>query len=540
MIETVNLLCLFLLAALVIRALLGKKRAADPPLPHWARLLLWALILLLSALRLFGFGSIPGGMNQDGAMAAVDALALAEHGTDRFGTWLPAHFTAWGYGQMSVLLSYCMVPFIKLFGLSVLTARLPVLLWSLGGMAAAYAFLRLWRGERAALLGLLFLAVDPWHFMQSRWALDCNLFPHLFLIGLALLAESRRHRRALYLSMLPFALCMYSYGVSFVMVPLFLLLAVIALRLPLRRVLLCVLLYLGLSWPIYGTMLINALGWETLSLPFVTLPFFPGSVRSGDILFFSGDVGAQLAENLKALWRVGFLQKPDLIWNAIDGFGTVYLCSAPLLLYGLGLTLRDALREGAEEARLLLLYWLCSLVLGLCINKVNVNRLNILFYANILLIVRGMDGLLAFRRETAAALLACYGLSAALFFGQYFTTWAERMESVFFADFLDAVTYAGELDSERYVITPDSQYTGSAQVSEILTMFAHRIDALYFQGKSAEEPPYALRYQYRDPDFARLEGEPGSVCCVVRAGTPAPETWTRVDFGSYWVYVKEG
>ena len=540
MIDTVNLLCLLLLAALVIGALLGKKRGPDAPLPHRARLLLWALSLLLSCLRLYGFGAIPGGMNQDGAMAAVDALALADHGTDRFGTWLPAHFTAWGYGQMSVLLSYCMVPFIKLFGLSVLTARLPLLLWSLGGMAAAYAFLRFWRGERAALLGLLFLALDPWHFMQSRWALDCNLFPHLFLIGLALLAYSRQHGWALWLSMLPFALCMYSYGVSFVMVPLFLLLAVIALRVPLRRVLLCVLLYLGLSWPIYGTMLINALGWESLSLPFVTLPYFPGSVRSGDILFFSENIGAQLAENLKALWRVGFLQKPDLIWNAIDGFGTVYLCSAPLLLYGLGLTLRDAVREKSSEARLLLLYWLCSLVLGLCINNVNVNRLNILFYAHILLIVRGMDGLLAFRRETAAALLGCYGLCAALFFGQYFTSWADRMESVFFADFLDAVTYAGEQDSERYYITPDSQFTGSANVSEILTMFAHRIDALYYQGKSAEEPPYALRYQYRNPDFALLEGQPGSISCVVRAGTPAPEDWALHEFGSYWVYVKGG
>ncbi len=540
MIDTVNLLCLFLLAALVIGALLGKTRSSIAPLSRRARLLLWALILLLSCLRLYGFGSIPGGMNQDGAMAAVDALALADHGTDRFGTWLPAHFTAWGYGQMSVLLSYCMVPFIKLFGLSVWTARLPLLLWSLGGMAAAYAFLRLWRGERAALVGLLFLAVDPWHFMQSRWALDCNLFPHLFLIGLALLADSRRHGWALYLSMLPFALCMYSYGVSFVMVPLFLLLAVITLRVPLRRVLLCVLLYLGLSWPIYGTMLINALGWETLSLPFVTLPFFPGSVRSGDILFFSPHIGAQLWQNLTALARVGFLQKPDLIWNAIDGFGTVYLCSAPLLLYSLGLTLRDAIRDKSAEGRLLLLYWLCSLVLGLCINNVNVNRLNILFYAHILLIARGMEGLLAFRRETAAALLGCYGLCAALFFGQYFTSWAERMESVFFADFLDAVTYAGEQDSERYFITPDSQYTGSANVSEILTMFAHRIDALYFQGKSGEAPPYSLRYQYRNPDFAQLEGQPGSVSCVVRAGTPAPEGWALHEFGSYWVYIKEG
>ena len=81
------------------------------------------------------------------------------------------------------------------------------------------------------------------------------------------------------------------------------------------------------------------------------------------------------------------------------------------------MTLRDAVREKSSEARLLLLYWLCSLVLGLCINNVNVNRLNILFYAHILLIVRGMDGLLAFRRETAAALLGCYGLCAALFFG---------------------------------------------------------------------------------------------------------------------------
>ena len=539
MIDRINLLCLVLLGALVLWTILGKQQAHDALLPRWEKLALWVLILLLSATRLIAFGSIPGGMNQDGAMAAVDALALADHGTDRFGTWLPAHFTAWGYGQMSVLLSYCMVPFIKLFGLSATTARLPVLLWSLGGMAACYTFLRLWRSERAALIGLLFLAVDPWHFMQSRWALDCNLFPHLFLIGLALLAYSRRHSWTLYLSMLPFALCMYSYGVSFVMVPLFLVLAVIALRLPLKRVLLCVLIYLGLSWPIYGTMLLNAVGWDTLALPFVTLPFFPGSVRSGDILFFSPTFGAQLLQNLKALGRVGFLQKPDLIWNAVDGFGTVYLCSAPLLVFGLGLTLRDAIRDKHTEARLLLLYWLCSLFLGLCINNVNVNRLNILFYANILLIVRGMEALLRFRRGTALALLGCYGLCAALFFSQYFTTWAERMDQVFFADFLDAVSFAGELDSDQYYITPDTQYTGSANVSEILTLFAHRIDALYFQGKTEDANPYAARYHYQNPDFEALSAQEGSVSCVVRTGTQAPAGWARVYFGSYCVYVKE-
>ena len=540
MLNALNLLSLLLLTVLVLWAVPVKASAERPPLSRRARLVLWTLIAALTALRLLRFGTVPGGMNQDGAMAAVDALALAEHGTDRFGTWLPAHFTAWGYGQMSVLLSWSMVPFFRLFGMSVVTARLPMLLWSLAGMAAAGVFLYASRGERAMLLGLLFLAVDPWHFMQSRWALDCNVFPHVFLIGFALLRLSVRRPALLYVSMLPFALCMYSYGVSFLMVPLFLVLAVAALRVPWKRALSCALLYLLFSWPIYGTMLINALGLKGVSLPFVTLPFFPDSVRSGDILFFSRDLPAQLLRNLRALVNVGFLQKPDLIWNAIDGFGTVYLCSLPLLLFGLALTVRDALRKKDAGARLLLLYWLCSLFLGLCVNNVNVNRLNILFYANCLLIARGAEALLLRRRRAAAGLLACYGLLAVLFFTAYFTIWAERMESVFFSDFLRAVSCAGTYDADRIYITSDSQYTGSANVSEILTLFALGIDAEYFQGKSDETPSYSERFHYGNPDLDSLAAQEGSAVCVVRSGGDAPPGWERRDFGRYCVLAKVG
>ena len=533
MLNGLNIGGLVLLTALVLAALFLRP-AAERPLTGRERALFWVLIALFTALRLYRFGAVPAGMNQDGAMAAVDALALSQYGTDRFGTWLPAHFTAWGYGQMSVLLSYCMVPFLRLFGLSPLTARLPVLLWSLAGMAAAYAFLRESRGERAALAGLLFLALDPWHFMQSRWALDCNLFPHAFLIGFTLLYRGREKPRALYLSMVFFALCMYAYGVSFLMVPLFLVLAVCLLRIPFRRVAVCVLLYLGLSWPIYGTMLINAMGWETLRLPFVTLPYFPASVRSGDILFFAAHPEAQLMQNLRALWNVGFRQGPDLIWNAIDGFGTVYRCSAPLLVYGLFLTLRGAIRDKEDGARLLLCYWGCSLLLGLLVSNVNVNRLNILFYAHILLIARGIEGLLAFRRESAAALLVCYGLLAGLFFTQYFGPWAARMEGVFFRDFLEAASYAGTCGGEQVYITPDTQYTGSANVSEILTLFAQRTDARYFQSEA-----YRARYHYQNPDLDALTQWDGSAVCVVKRGAPVPEGWDERDFGSYCVLEKK-
>ncbi len=65
-------------------------------------------------------------------MAAVDAKALADYGTDRYGMRYPVHFTAWRTSQMSVLLSYCMIPFLLapgilhgIHGLPMLVIRLP-------------------------------------------------------------------------------------------------------------------------------------------------------------------------------------------------------------------------------------------------------------------------------------------------------------------------------------------------------------------------------------------------------------------------------
>ena len=184
----------------------GNDAAAEKR--HW--LILSLILYGMIAIRSIGFGSIPGGFNQDGAMGAVDALALATYGTDRFGNWLPAHFEAWGYGQMSVLLSYLMIPFIKLWGLNSVTARLPMLLASIAGAGALYGLVRDIFSRRAGLLALLCVSIAPWHFMQSRWALDCNMFPHMFILGLYFLNKGLSKGRYLYLSMVFFDLCMYS------------------------------------------------------------------------------------------------------------------------------------------------------------------------------------------------------------------------------------------------------------------------------------------------------------------------------------------
>ena len=153
--------------------------------PEWIGVCILLGIAFL--LRIWKFGIIPGGINQDGAMAAVDAKALADYGTDRFGMFMPVHFTAWGYGQMSVFLSYCMIPFIKLFGVSAVTARLPILMASMAGLLGLWGIGRKLLGTSGGLILLAFATVNPWHFLQSRWALDCNMFPHVFLLGLCFL-----------------------------------------------------------------------------------------------------------------------------------------------------------------------------------------------------------------------------------------------------------------------------------------------------------------------------------------------------------------
>ena len=243
---------------------------------------------------------------------------------------------------------------------------------------------------------------------------------------------------------------------------------------------------------------------------------------------------------------MAFLQKRDLLWNSIEGFGTVYLCSLPLLFLGLGLTLSRCFRAAKARRRLgyrlLLIFWLCSLFTGLCVNNVNVNRINIIFYPHILFIVLGLESLFRFDWKAVTAAAACYALLGALFFQTYFGSWSGQISRAFYEDFLNAVVCAAEEDAQVYYITPDVQFTGSRQTSEILTLYALSIDAEYFQGKTDAAIPYRERFRYQNPAPEALEEQSGSAVWVLKKSAlpdPLPEGWALEDFGDY-VVLKRG
>lgn len=456
--------------------------------------LLGAGALIAILIRVWKFGEVPGGFNQDGVMASVDAKALAEYGTDRYGMRLPVHLTAWGYGQMSALLSYLMVPFIRLFGFSPLVLRLPQLLASIAGLVCLYFLIKDVFGKDMALIVFLFAAINPWHILQSRWTLDCNLYPHFFVFGIYFFNKGLKKKYFLSVSMFFFGLCMYCYGISIYTMPLFLLMACVYLiatkRIHILDALLPAVVYLVTGGPFILVMMINFFKWDTIETPLFTLPYFPDSVRSNDILFFSENVGSQLIENFKSLMNVTLLQVKDLPWNDIEGFGTMYLFSMPFVILGI-IFLFVKFRKN-PGAMFIFFFLLTGVLCGLLTNGVNVNRINIIYYPIIIMAGIGIyEGITLFK-ISKPCVAAVYLVAFALLANIYFTTYATEIRWYFHGDFGDALDAVQEDGIDKYYIT---NYYNSADLTQILILFHHCIDSRYFQGVTEEGGlPFTQKY----------------------------------------------
>lgn len=462
--------------------------------------ILLGAIALLMIIRLIAFGEIPGGYNCDTVMAAVEAKSLAECGIDLAGVRYPVLFEAYGYGQMNVLMSYIMIPFIRWGGTNLVTVTLPVLVFSLIGAWALYELSRDVFGNKVANIVLLLVAINPWHFMQSRWALEANMLPHLFIGGVFLINRfcKRKRKGYLYASMVFFALCMYAYGPAFISVPIFLLVVCVILKckkmVNWRQVFASIAVYAGLAWPIYVCMIINTLKLDTIVTPFFTIPFLPNNTRSSDMVFFVENPIQQLFENVKTLIYVAFYKHDNLLWNSIPGFGTIYVCTLPFVFLGIGLVIREIIREKEISKKigyvLLMAFYFSSLCTGVIVSRVNINRINIIFYEHIIFAGVGIFFCLSQIKKVHMCIVAIYGVLFALFLNCYFTDWNVDFNKRFDKDMMDGIKYASKINADEYHIDADDTFV----------IFGFDLDMPYYWGETnnfnGKEIPYTERFIY--------------------------------------------
>ena len=487
----------------------GNKRIKTLLESRKTEIFLVAVILLTAIfVRAYHFGAPPIGVHQDEAMAAVDAKALAEYGTDRYGMRYPVHFTAWVSSQMSVLLSYCMIPFIKILGFSTVSIRLPMLIASCVGLLALYFFGRQLAGKWAGLIVLILGTISPWHYMQSRWSFDCNLFPHVFLIAVIFLIAGFRKRPFLYVSMIFFGLCSYAYGIADYSVPVFLLfIGIYLLRQQVvnwKELTVCIVLYVVIVLPEFLSMLLTVLGKPGIETPLFTIPTFLSSNRGNDILFanFSWQ---QLWDNIVATITTTWWSGDKSSTNTMVKFGPIYYVTDLFFIIGM-ISIIMKIRKMEKTKRypyVVLLGWLgMSLWAGIITKNVTINRINIIFYPVIVISGIGITWCIRKIHLLCVPIAAMYGALALLMAQMYFGSWAEISRTYYYDPYLQALEYAKTIDCDKYYIYPDPQgIDAGARLGEILTMYTHQIDAHYYQGISnvqngEELLPYQERYHY--------------------------------------------
>ncbi len=481
------------------------------------------LIMLIAILvRVIEFGNIPGGLNQDEARTAIDAKAILEYGTDVFGISNPAWLsTMVEANHQSVMLAWLQMPFIKVFGFSVFSIRLPMLIISLLGLVVLYLYVRDIKGERLALVVLGLGAICPYYIMKSRFALECDVFPHFTLFGMFFL--NKLEKKYIYLSMVLFGLSMYCYGLSFVTIPFLLLFSAIWLYrkklVNIKDIFVCIFIYFATSLPEWVTMVVNALRLESVVVYGFTCPYCPYDVRRSDLLFMNFSFG-QMIKNIWRAFEIVFLQNFDISINQIRYIGPYYIFSIPFLIWGIYKVFAKCKRGKDEKENtrnvLLLLYGAAGLCTGVMV-KVNVSRIGHIFYPILVLTGIGIIDIVRRRWKSRYYIIGIYMLGFTLFCVKYFGGYRETYG--FYTDFCKAIIDLRDSGRGDGMLYKMSSMGGTTHTQESILMFYHQVNPLEYQGIENMEDgiPFSEKYTYYFFSVSEIEEEyimPGEVWIV--------------------------
>jgi len=170
------------------------------------KLILIAILILASVLRLYQLSASPAGLNADEAALGYNAYSLLLTGKDEHGHSWPVNLESFGDFKPAGY-AYLLIPFIKVFGLTEFAVRLPSAIFGILAVLFIYLLTKeILRAEGYALCAATLLAVSPWHLHFSRGGWEVNVATTLILIGVWLFLKRRFE-----LCALSFALSMYTY-----------------------------------------------------------------------------------------------------------------------------------------------------------------------------------------------------------------------------------------------------------------------------------------------------------------------------------------
>lgn len=186
-------------------------------------IILALIVLLAFFLRFYKVTSIPPSLNWDEVSIGYNAYSILKTGRDEWEASFPLNFKSYGEYKLPGQI-YASIPGVAIFGLNELGVRItPVIYGTLTVLLLYFLVMEMFnRRSLIALISSFLLAVSPWHIQLTRASLESSFALFWVVVGVWFLVKGLKKPKWLILSMIPFAVSVYTYNSARAFVPIFL------------------------------------------------------------------------------------------------------------------------------------------------------------------------------------------------------------------------------------------------------------------------------------------------------------------------------
>lgn len=393
-----------------------KRKTIEEVIEKHSNKILLIILIFGFLIRVIFLEEFPSGIHVDEAGIMYDSYCFANYGVDRYLYRNPVYLINFGGGQ-SILYTIVATIFVKLFGYRLFWVRFVQVLFAMAYIIAAYWIVKKWKNKKTAILLASLITIVPWHIMQSRYALDCNLMAPFILFGLAILLNAKKKWQCMIAGIL-FGMTLYTYILSFLVLPIFLIgISIYLLVTKKARVLdiVCVAIpVIVCAIPLLLFLLYNN-GSIEITHPFLfSYPKLVG-FRTDEISF--QHIGNNIVEIIKSFFAIDVIR--NLLYHTETGsiFSNFYLISRIFCLIGIGISIKNIVAQRKERKFNLDAVFLILLLSGsslLLIKELRIYRVNAIIIAILYFTIIGIETVI---KEDQKIKLPLFILYIALFIG---------------------------------------------------------------------------------------------------------------------------
>lgn len=460
--------------------------------------------------RLYKILTVPYGMHIDEVSMGYNVWSLTNNGVDRYNNPYPVYFNNSGSGQ-SCLYVYMAVILSKIFGYSLFVLRfVSVILGAILLVFGTKIALKL-QGKRFAKIVSVLIVTLPFFITSERFAFDCYAMLPMYVMTFYFflqMIDTKKMRYAVFTG-LGISLTLYSYVLAYIMLPVFIVLALIYLivtkNFNFKHILIIGITTVVTSLPILYYVLVLLGVVPELQTSFITISD-ASSKRMGELQYYHRSIGRLLSRfyTLLTIDSYDFTSAGvgTIYNNEIHFLGHSFSFEVILFMIGLGIFFYRLYKKRSNRL-LVLAYGVSTVTLISFLRDTIIYRHNAFYFFVVLILAELVDFLMEKK------FIVCTGILMFALFANFTSYTYDLLISdeihyldYFDNDLLNVCEYIKENDGFKdYTVYVDNTSSFSAS---LMMLYGLRVSPEEYTSTLASENDFNasfLNYSFDIPDL---------------------------------------